>query len=68
MNLFKKLKDISGKLVMGIPQLAAIGGASMMLIYGAYQTDSTFASKQPPIRSLSGITNSSSYAGLQRKR
>lgn len=67
MNLFKKLKDISGKLVMGIPQLAAIGGASMMLIYGAYQTDSTFASKQPPIRSLSGITNSSSYAGLQRK-
>ena len=67
MNLFDFLKSTSGKLVLKAPQLLAIGGAGALFVYGAYKTDEATASKEPPIRSLSGITASSAYEGLQNK-
>ena len=67
MKIFDILKNASGKLVMGVPQLAAIAGVGALAVYGAYETDATYASKEAPIRTLSGISSSSSYEGLQNK-
>ena len=67
MKILKLLKNASGKIVMGVPQLAAIAGVGMLAVYGAYETDSTYASKEAPIRTLSGITRSSVQEGLQQK-
>ncbi len=52
---------------MGVPQLLTIGGVGMLAIYGAYRTDDALASKEPPVRTLSGISASSAYQGLQKK-
>lgn len=67
MNLFKFLKSTSGKIVLRAPQLLTIGGVGALAVYGAYQTDNTFASKEAPIRTLSSISSGSSYEGLQSK-
>lgn len=67
MNLWNFLKSTSGKFVLGIPQLAGIAGVGMLAVYGSYEVDNTYASKQAPIRTLSGISRSSSYEGLQQK-
>lgn len=67
MKILELLKNASGKIVMGVPQLAAIAGVGMLAVYGAYETDNTYASKEAPIRTLSGITRSSVQEGLQQK-
>ena len=67
MKIWELLKNASGKIVMGVPQLAAIAGVGMLAVYGAYETDHTYASKEAPIRTLSGITRSSAQEGLQQK-
>jgi len=65
MKLFDYLKSKTGKLVMGVPQLAAIGGAGLMLTYGAFKTDQIM-DKDRPLRALSSVSASSSYEGLNR--
>ena len=67
MNLFKFLKSTSGKIVMGVPQLLAIGGTGAMLVYGAYQADNTFASTERPLRSVSSIISSSPQEGMRHR-
>lgn len=66
MKLFDFLKSKTGKLVMGVPQLAAIGGAGLMLTYGAFKTDQIM-DKDQPLRTLSSVSASSSYEGLNRR-
>ena len=68
MNMFKILKNISGKLVMGLPQLAAIGGVSVLAIYGSYEADNALVNKERSLRSLSAITSSSAQEGLLRQK
>ena len=67
MNVFKFLKSISGKLVMGIPQLTAIAGVGVLAVYGAYEADNTVANKERALRSVSAISSSSAQEGLRQK-
>lgn len=68
MNVFKFLKSISGKLVMGIPQLTAIAGVGVLAVYGAYEADNTVANKERALRSVSAISSSSAQEGLRRQK
>lgn len=57
MNLFHLLKNKSGKLTFGVPQMAAVVGAGALLIYGAsksYDTEKAHIAEQ--MRSITAIS------------
>lgn len=66
MKIFNLLKNKTGKLVIGAPQLVAIAGVGLMATYGAFKTDQML-DEAAPIRTLSSVSAASSYEGLNRR-
>ncbi len=64
MNWFGFLKNKSGKLTVGLPQLAVMAGV-VVVAYSAFQADRK-AVEEKRIRSLSSIENSYNYGGLRQ--
>ncbi|MGN0023834.1 MAG: hypothetical protein ACI351_00150 [Candidatus Avelusimicrobium sp.] len=67
MKILNFLKNKSGKLVIGAPQVLTIAGVGMMATYGAFKTDQIL-DNDIPLRALSSVAASSSaYDGLNRR-
>lgn len=64
MNMFHFLKNKAGKLVFGVPQLAAIAGVGMLVTYTAFQADKQ-KMEEMQVRSLSSISNPYTYSGMR---
>lgn len=66
MKILNFLTNKAGKLVIGAPQMLTIAGVGLMATYGAFKTDQIL-DKDTPIRTLSSVSASSSYEGLNRR-
>lgn len=66
MKILHFLTSKAGKLVVGAPQMLTIAGVGLMATYGAFKTDQIL-DKDTPIRTLSSVSASSSYEGLNRR-
>lgn len=66
MKILNFLTSKAGKLVIGAPQMLTIAGVGLMATYGAFKTDQIL-DKDTPIRTLSSVSASSSYEGLNRR-
>lgn len=68
MNLFNLLKNKTGKLVMGAPQVAILAiGAAGLVSSAAYNVGSQQGKQAKEQRSLSSISSSYNYDGLNRR-
>ena len=65
MKWFHLLKSKTGKLVFGIPQMAAIAGVGLVISYSALQLDKAEAQKER-VRSLSAISSDYNYGGMRQ--
>lgn len=66
MKILHFLKSKAGKLVVGAPQMLTIAGVGLMATYGAFKTDQII-DNELPLRSLSSVSEASSYEGLNRR-
>lgn len=68
MNLFNLLKNRAGKFVMGAPQIAVLTiGAAGLVASAAYNVGSAQGEQAKALRSLSSISSSYNYEGLNRR-
>ena len=65
MKWFHLLKSKTGKLVFGIPQMAAIAGVGLVISYSALQVDKA-AEQKERVRSLSAISSDYNYGGMRQ--